>query len=152
MRSSKQELVEEAVEIILRDFNYESIIPFEYLESLFGAAREETLFSFMIGCTKNKLIERGFVLRPLINEGYTILHPREVADYVMNTSVVQSLNKIKKGVKTLYYTNRNILNKEELKRLTDLEKFLIELESDNENKILTMQLQLNEARALELSE
>ena len=105
-----------------------------------------------MGFAKEALIEYGYVLKPVVNEGYKVLHPREITDYVTKKNLVSSLSKLEKGCRILHYTDRNELTDTEKERLQTLEKFILELHRDNENKILTIQFQLNEARAKELAE
>ena len=136
---------------ILKDFSYESVISYNYLEKHIGYDKSEIAFTALLGAVKDYLIEFGYVLKPRVNEGYEVLHPRDVADFVMNRNIMSSLLKLSKGCRTLHYVDRKVLNSEEKRRLENLEKFLMELEHDNETKIMTMQYQLNEARARELN-
>ena len=151
MNKPREALVTECGTKILRDFSYESIIPYEYLEAIIGYERGEIAFSAILGAIKDYLVEFGYVLKPIVNEGYEVLHPRDVADFVINRHVMGSLSKLSKGCRVIHYVERKVLNKEEKSRLENLEKFLLELEQDNENKIIAMQFQLNEARAKELN-
>ena len=151
MNKPREALISECGTKILRDFSYESIIPYEYLESIIGYERGEIAFSAILGEIKDYLVEFSYVLKPVVNEGYEVLHPRDVADFVMNRHIVGSLTKLTRGCRVLHYVDRKALNKQEAKRLEDLEKFLLELERDNENKIIAIQYQINEARAKELN-
>ena len=152
MNKPRENLVLGGVEIIIRDFSYEDIIPYQYLENLFDCDKNDMSFGLLMGFAKEALVEYGYVLKPIINEGYKVLHPREIADYVTRKNLVSSLNKLEKGCKILHYADKKQLNKAEKERLEKLEKFILELHHDNENKILTIQYQLNEARAKELAE
>ena len=151
MNKPREALISECGTKILRDFTYESIIPYEYLEAIIGYEKGEIAFSAILGAIKEYLVEFGYVLKPVVNEGYEVLHPRDVADFVMNRHLVGSLSKLNKGCRILHYVDRKSLNKEEKQRLESLEQFLIELEHDNENKIIAIQYQINEARAKELN-
>ena len=151
MNKPREALISECGTKILKDFSYESIIPYEYLESIIGYERGEIAFSAILGAIKDYLVEFGYVLKPIVNEGYVVLHPRDVADFVMNRYLMGSLSKLCKGYRVVKYVDRKVLNEEEKSRLKNLEKFLFDLENDNERKIMTIQLELNEARAKELN-
>ena len=150
MYISRINQVEDACKEITRKFKYNSIISYEYIEKLLGVDRYDYRFTFIFSSIKEALVEYGFILKPLINEGYMVLHPRDVADYVMKKNVILPFNKLQKGLKILNYVDRKELNDLEKDRLDNLYVSLSSLKTENENKILNIQLQLNEARAKEL--
>lgn len=151
MNKPRENLVTECVKKILKNFYYESIITYDYLESMIGYNKEEIQFSAILGAIKEALIEYSYILKPMVNEGYKVLHPKEIGEYVMGRNLVGALAKLDKGVKILHYTDRTVLDVQERERLEELEKFATKLFTENENQILTVQLKLNYARAKELN-
>lgn len=151
MNKPRQLLVEEYSKKILKDFKYNDLIPYTYLENLIGYEKHEMAFAVILQLIKNTLIKSGYVLRVSINQGYKVLHPSEIADYVMNKYIQGSLNKLGKGYEILSHTNRDILNNEQKEFLDQLTTFAIRLYDDNKSKIDTIHLKFNIARTKQLN-
>lgn len=144
--------IDYAVEQILRTREYGDILSYEYLENLLEANREDMEFTIKLSKLKNILIECGYVLSCLINEGYKILMPNEIADEVMNKCVKSSLKKIDKGLKIMKYTDRRYLKEDELAVFEAFENTLNKMYRENENSILDMQVMLNSVKQKELGD
>lgn len=152
MNISRQTLVLKCGDKILKDFSYGQSIPYDYLERITGCDKNDSTFFILLSCIKDYLIEFGYVLKPIMNEGYKILHSNEIPSFVMNKYIGSSLAKLKKGRRILHYVNKNQLNEHEVSIIENLEKFVTELEHDNENKIMAIQYQINEVIVKELNE
>lgn len=139
-----------AVDRILTTRKYGDILSYEFLESLLDAKREDLEFVVKMAKLKDTLIECGYVLSCLINEGYRILEPNEIADEVMKKYVKSSINKLEKSIRIMKYADRKELNKEELKVFEAFESTLLRMHRENENNMLDMQAMLSAVKQKEL--
>ena len=148
--SREQEVLNVATHII-GNYNYEDIISYKELERLTGIDRESGAFMYVMGAVKNIVMNYGLVLICVADEGYKILAPNQVADYVVNRYLIKSVAMLDKGRTILHYVNRNDLTKTEREKADKIEAFIDELRKDNENKIMSENLLMNSARIKELN-
>ena len=149
--SREQEVLNVATHII-GNYNYEDIIPYKELERLTGIDRESGAFMYIMASVKNIVMNYGLVLICVADEGYKILAPNQVADYVVNRYLMKSVAMLDKGRTILHYVNRSDLTKEEREKADKIEVFIDELRKDNENKIMSENLLMSNARKLELNQ
>ena len=148
--SREQEVLNVATHII-GNYNYEDIISYKELERLTGIDRESGAFMYVMGAVKNIVMNYGLVLICVADEGYKILAPNQVADYVVNRFLMKSVAMLDKGRTILHYVNRNDLTREEKAKADKIEAFIDELRKDNENKIMSESLLMSNARIKELN-
>lgn len=148
--SREQEVLNVATHII-NCYKYEDTIPYRELERLTGIDRESGAFMYIMGAVKNIVMNYGLVLICVADEGYKILAPNQVADYVVNRYLMKSVAMLDKGKTILHYVNRNDLTKEEKEKADKIESFMAELQKNNEDKIMSENLLMSNARKLELN-
>lgn len=151
IRNSRETDALKLAEYIKTNYHYGMRVPYTFIEDVLGIDRFDTMFLYLMSLTKEILIEQGYVLVAEINEGYKILEPKEVANYVIRKHLMKSVDVMEKGRKMLHYTPRTQLNKEQKEKLDTLERFISELHKDNEDKIIKANYYLNEARVKELN-
>lgn len=148
--SREQEVLNMATHII-NYYKYEDVIPYKELERLTGIDRESGAFMYVMGAVKNIVMNYGLVLICVADEGYKILAPNQVADYVVNRYLMKSVAMLDKGKNILHYVNRNDLTKDEKEKADKIEAFMAELQKNNEDKIMSENLLMSNARKLELN-
>lgn len=148
--SREQEVLNVATHII-GNYNYEDIISYKELERLTGIDRESGAFMYVMGAVKNIVMNYGLVLICVADEGYKILAPNQVADYVVNRYLMKSVAMLDKGKNILHYVNRNDLTREERAKADKIEAFMAELQKNNEDKIMSENLLMSNARIKELN-
>jgi len=151
IRNSRETDALRLAEYIEANYYYGMKVPYTFIEDVLGIDRFDTMFLYLMSLTKEILIEKGYVLVAEINEGYRILEPQEVANYVIRKNLMKSVNVMEKGRKMLHYTPRTHLNNEQKEKLDTLESFISELRKDNEDKIIKANYYLNEAKVKELN-
>lgn len=151
IRNSRKTDALKLAEYIKTNYNYGMRVPYTFIEDILGIDRFNTMFFYLMSLTKEILIEQGYVLVAEINEGYRILEPKEVENYVIRKHLMKSVDVMEKGRKTLHYTPRTQLNNEQKEKLDTLESFISELHKDNEDKIIKANYYLNEAKVKELN-
>ena len=151
IRNSRETDALRLAEYIEANYYYGMKVPYTFIEDVLGIDRFDTMFLYLMSLTKEILIEKGYVLVAEINEGYRILEPQEVANYVIRKNLMKSVNVMEKGRKMLHYTPRAHLNNEQKEKLDTLESFISELRKDNEDKIIKANYYLNEAKVKELN-
>ena len=151
IRNSRETDALRLAEYIEANYYYGMKVPYTFIEDVLGIDRFDTMFLYLMSLTKEILIEKGYVLVAEINEGYRILEPQEVANYVIRKNLMKSVNVLEKGRKMLHYTPRAHLNNEQKEKLDTLESFISELRKDNEDKIIKANYYLNEAKVKELN-
>ena len=151
IRNSRENDALRLAEYIEANYYYGMKVPYAFIEDVLGVERYDTMFLYLMSLTKEILIEKGYVLVAEINEGYRILEPQEVANYVIRKNLMKSVNVMEKGRKMLHYTPRTHLNNEQKEKLDTLESFISELRKDNEDKIIKANYYLNEAKVKELN-
>lgn len=134
--TSKQQSIDKLVQYVLSRFNYGDTLYYEDVERLVGADRGDYEYVYTLAQAKNTLITYGIVLTPVINEGYRILHPREITDYVVNKHLLKSVATLDKGRTILHYADRDKLSKEEKDRIDSVEIFMAELQKHSEDSIV----------------
>ena len=149
--SREQEVLNLATHII-GNYSYEDIIPYREIERLIGIDRESGAFMYVMAQVKNIVMNYGLVLICVADEGYKILAPNQVADYVVNRFLIKSVAMLDKGRNILHYVNRNDLTKEEKEKADRIETFIAELQKNNEDKIMSENLLISNARLKELNQ
>ena len=149
--TSKQQNIEKLAQYILTRFNYGDTLYYEDVERLIGAERGEYEYVYTLAQAKNMLITYGMVLVPVINEGYRVLHPKEITDHVVNKYLLKSVATLDKGRTILHYTDREALNDIEQTRVDTVEKYIAEIQKHNEDQIvMNNSILLSVARQKEL--
>lgn len=148
---SRESVVLNIATHIIGNYNYEDIIPYNVLERLAGIDRESGAFMYIMAQVKNMVVNYGVVLICVADEGYKILAPNQVADYVVNRYLIKSVAMLDKGKNILHYVNRNDLTENERQKADKIEKFIAELQKNNEDKIMSENLLMSNARKLELN-
>lgn len=151
IRNSRENDALRLAEYIRANYHYGMRVPYNFIEDVLGVERYDTMFLYLMSLTKEILIEKGYVLVAEINEGYRILEPQEVGNYVIRKHLMKSVDVMEKGRKMLHYTPRTQLNNEQKEKLDTLESFISELRKDNEDKIIKANYYLNEAKVKELN-
>lgn len=151
IRNSRENDALRLAEYIKANYHYGMRVPYTFIEDVLGVERYDTMFLYLMSLTKEILIEKGYVLVAEINEGYRILEPQEVGNYVIRKHLMKSVDVMEKGRKMLHYTPRTHLNNEQKEKLDTLESFISELRKDNEDKIIKANYYLNEAKVKELN-
>ena len=127
------------------------MIPYSELERLAGVDRESGAFMYVMAQVKNIVTNYGIVLVCIADEGYKILAPNQIADYVVNKYLIKSVGMLDRGRNIVHYINRNDLTNEEKAKADKIEKFIAELQKDNEDKIAKENLLISNARIKELN-
>jgi len=148
----RKQQVEDIVDKIITTKDYGEILSYEYLEALTGYERYDIGFTVILAMVKELLVEYGYVLKSIINEGYKILNPGEISEHVIQTHLKQSTNKLGKALRIMQYTNKSYLNKEELAFFNKVESLLGNTFTYNEDSLLSAQAMLNEVKMKELGE
>lgn len=151
IKKSREQEVLDLVKYILDNYGYEDTIYYKDIERLTRIDRESGAFMYIMAQVKNILTNYGIVLICIAEEGYKILAPNKVADYVVNRYLIKSVAMLDKGRTVLHYVNRNDLTKTEREKADKIEAFIDELRKDNENKIMSENLLMNSARIKELN-
>lgn len=148
----RREQIEDVVDKILQTKKYGDSISYTELENLVGYERDEVGFVAVLTCAKELLIEYGYVLRSVLNEGYRVLYPNEIAEEVIQKHLKSSTNKLNKAIRIMQYTERDMLNKEELEFFEQVENLIGKTFNYNENMLFEAQALLNEVKMQELAE
>lgn len=151
IRKAKESIVLDIATHIIGNYNYEDIIPYNLLERLSGIDKETSGFMYVMAQVKNILTNYGIVLVCIADEGYKILAPNQISDYVINKYLIKSVSMLDRGRNIVHYINRQDLTKEECEKADKVEKFIAELQKDNEDKIAREGLLLSNARVKELN-
>lgn len=152
MNKDRREGIERVVEHIITNYNYGDTITYKQLERVMGIDAEELEFSYNMIAIKNELILYGCVLTSVVNEGYRILNPNEIAGEVHKKYGMASLNKLKKGLLIMEHTDQGQLNEEEKEQFLGLQSILGSLVKSNEDNLLKAQYIIGETKRKELKE
>lgn len=148
----RREQIEDVVDKILQTKKYGDSISFAELEHLIGYDRDEVGFVAVLTVAKELLIEYGYVLRSVMNEGYKVLYPNEIAEEIIQKYLKSTTNKLNKATRIMQYTERDMLNKEELAFFEQVENLIGKTFNYNENMLFEAQALLNEVKMQELAE
>ena len=151
IRKARESVVLDIATHIIGNYNYEAVIPYSELERLAGVDRESGAFMYVMAQVKNIVTNYGIVLVCIADEGYKILAPNQIADYVVNKYLIKSVGMLDRGRNIVHYINRNDLTNEEKAKADKIEKFIAELQKDNEDKIAKENLLISNARIKELN-
>jgi hypothetical protein len=151
IRKAKESIVLDIATHIIGNYNYEAVIPYNVLERISGIDKDTSGFMYVMAQVKNILTNYGIVLVCIADEGYKILAPNQISDYVINKYLIKSVGMLDRGRNIVHYINRNDLTKEECEKADKVEKFIAELQKDNEDKIASEGLLLSNARVRELN-
>ena len=147
----KKKLYAVANEIYM-NVKYGELISYTELEERFGCSRLEPEFQIYMIALKEILSERGFILDSIMNEGYRILQPNEIADYVVRRNLLQSTNKLRRGSNILKHTDTTKLNLIELKYFNNISQIVEEALGNNERSLLSAQVMFNSVKNKEIAE
>ncbi len=148
----RREQVEDVVDKILKTKKYGDGISYAELEKLTGYERDEVGFIAILTCAKELLIEYGYVLKSILNEGYRVLYPNEIAEEIIQKYLKSSTNKLNKAIRIMQYTERDELSKDELTFFENVENLIGKTFNYNENMLFEAQALLNEVKMQELAE
>lgn len=117
MKSNHEKVIGVA-EYILKK-NYGDTITIEELNQIIqedlSDEKGKRKFKKIIGRSKNKLINYGYVIKSIYNVGYYILQPNQIPSYTYRNYIVKPLKQFNKADIILKNTNRKKLNTEEIK-------------------------------------
>lgn len=148
-KNDRREPIDYAVDKILQK-QYGDMISYKELEKWMGFERNEGMLLVLMSCVKDRLIEYGYVLRNVFNEGYQILHPNEIAEEVIQKHLKQSNRKLDRAVRIMKCADRNILSKEELKFFKQVENIVVNSYEYSENMLFEAQAVLGGTKLKEL--
>ena len=151
MKKDRKNEIEELAIDFMETHNFGDVVSYKYFERIFGVSKEEVEYYLKMKVLKEILSNFGCVLQNVLNEGYKIIEPKNIADFVYRKYAKTSLNRLKKGLKIMNVIDRNLLNDEEKKRHNDFEKVIAILCKDNENTLLSSQALLNATKQKELN-
>ena len=151
IRKARESAVLDIATHIIGNYNYEDVIPYSVIERIAGIDRETSGFMYIMAQVKNIVTNYGIVLICVADEGYKILAPNQIADYVVNKYLIKSVGMLDRGRNIVHYINRNDLTNEEKAKADKIEKFIAELQKDNEDKIASEGLLISNARVRELN-
>lgn len=151
IRKARESIVLDIATHITGNYNYEAVIPYSVLEKIAGIEKETSGFMYIMAQVKNILTNYGIVLVCIADEGYKILAPNQITDYVVNKYLIKSVGMLNRGRNIVHYINRNDLTNEEKAKADKIEKFIAELQKDNEDKIAKENLLISNARIKELN-
>ena len=146
----RRQQVNDAVNEILQNKKYGDVLDFNYLEELIGYERFEGAFFIIFSAVREALVEYGYVLHNIINEGYRILFPNEVAEEVISRYLKGANNRLSKGLKIMRYTDRKALNEQELRNFEGFENIMKAALKSNQENLLTAQARLNSIKQKEM--
>ena len=152
IRIDRREVIENVTEKILQQKKYGDIVSHEELEDWVGYERTDLMYLSILAPVKELLVEYGYVLRSVLNKGYKVLFPNEIAEEVIQKHLKQSTNKLNKAARIMQYTERDMLNKEELAFFEHVENLIGKTFNYNENMLFEAQALLNEVKMQELAE
>lgn len=151
MKKDRREEVERIVEYIITHYNYGDTIQHKQLERLIGAEQGELEYAYLLASVKNELITYGCVLTPVVNEGYRILYPNEIAREVYKKYAKSSLARLEKGLMIMSHIDTSTLTQEEKQQFDDIEKIVQKMRISSENSLLEAQFIIGDVKRKELN-
>ncbi len=116
--------------------DYGTTLTFDELNEFIGEDLKDEYgkmrFKSIIRKVKNQLYKKGYVLRGVINIGYYILKPNQIASYTYRNFMLKPLNTFYKAQIILESTEKNKLNDKEEKKHIKTESLNKALISANE--------------------
>ena len=142
--------IKDVADEILKNKEYGDILDFDYLEDLIGYDRYDGAFFIIFAAAREMLVEYGYVLHNIIDEGYRILYPNEIAEEVIGKYLKGANNRLAKGLKIMRYTDRKALNSQELREFETFESIMFKALEENQESLLNAQAMLNSVKQKEL--
>lgn len=72
--------------------------------------KEMKKFKSMMGRIKNELIDKGYLLKSIVNVGYYIMKPKQIPDYTYRTYTLRTLRLLEKQDRILAHTDTSGLS------------------------------------------
>lgn len=151
-KKDRTKTIEETVNYIVNNYSYGDKININKIENLFKVNCKEPLYWYLMSKLKNKLLEKGFCLATITNNGYKILEPNEITEYIVFNKLPKIKNSLSNVKKILEYTPKEFLNKEELQEFNNISSTVENINTDFGKNLLQMQLKIGKMRIEELSE
>lgn len=111
--SAKEQQVIELIDYILSK-NYGDTIPFSQaariLQYNIEDENENKKFKSMMSRVKNALIDKGYVLKSIVNVGYYIMKPKQIPDYTYRTYTLRTLRLLEKQDRILTHIDTSELS------------------------------------------
>lgn len=151
MRQDRRIEMEEIAIQFMETHNFGDVVKYDYFERMFGTDKEEVEYYLKMKVLREVLADFGCILDSIMNKGYKIVEPRNIAGFVYRKYARTSLNRLQKGLKIMNSIDRSLLTEEEKEKHNEFEKILTTLCKDNENTLLTSQALLNATKQKELN-
>ena len=150
MKKDRKIEIEELALEFMQTHNFGDVVRYDYFERLFGNSKDEVEYYLKMKTLKDVLTEYGCILDNVMNEGYKIVEPKNIASFVYRRYAKTSLGRLEKGLRIMNSIDRSLLTEEEKKRHNDFEKVIAVLYKDTENTLLSSQALLNATKQKEL--
>lgn len=148
----RTEDINKVVSYINTYYNYGDLIYKNSIESLLGIDSDTPVYFYIMSKTKEKLLELNKVLVTVTNEGYKILEPNEITDYVLYNKLPKLKYNIKNSKNILKATPTQLLNKKELEYYQSVYDTLENITKDFNSNILKMQVKIGKINVRQLQE
>ena len=143
--------IDNVVATILKEKTYGDELSYTYLENLLECDRTDFSFFYIICNVRDKLISNGYVLKNMINEGYRILFPNEIADEVVRKYIVQSTSKLETAKRIMQHTEMRLLNRQEREMFDYIQSLVTRELVSSTNTLTSAMALLNNVKQKELS-
>lgn len=137
---------------IITTKTYGDVLSYEYLVQMLEEEVGTIGFAVSMSILKGELIKHGLVLSCLINEGYKILFPNEIAKEVLDKYVMKSVKSLEKGMAIMQYTDISTLTIAEANEFRTVSDMLDVIYKNSTDEVYKTQLLINEAKVKELGE
>lgn len=116
--SLKEQQAIELIDFILEK-NYGDVVPLReasrILQYNIDDELEKKRFNSMMSRIKNELIDKGYILKTIVNIGYYIMKPKQIPDYTYRTYTLATLRLLEKQNRILEHTDTTVLSEVRLK-------------------------------------
>lgn len=143
--------IDNVVATILKEKTYGDEISYTYLENLLECDRLDVAFFYIICNVRDKLIANGYVLKNMMNEGYRILFPNEIADEVVKRYMVQSVGKLEVAKRIMEHTEMRLLTKQEREQFSYIQSLISRGLANSTNTLTSAMALLNNVKQKELN-
>lgn len=148
---SRVSSIDNVVTTILNEKTYGDELSYTYLENLLECDKTDIAFFYIICNVRDKLIANGYVLKNLMNEGYRILYPNEIADEVVRKYIVQSNSKLEVAKRIMEHTEMRLLNSQERELFKHIQLMVNKELANSTNTLTSAMAVLNNVKQKELS-
>lgn len=111
-------------------------VTYTEIEKITPLTRNTLQFSYAMAKAKNQLIEKGITLKTIVNLGYKVLEPREVADYVMS-KVESAYRKLDTCDRIVTFTDKSKLQDNELEEINVVSDSVKRMRENTGREIVT---------------